>query len=165
MKIYLLTHERELKRPTNTGNIVIKTLKEKSRQILWQRKNPDKELIEIINNENTVLLFNKGEGESIDDISLIKNFIILDGTWHEAGKIFKKSPYLKEMKTYSFKTDYKSVYNLRRNQEEWGLCTAECVIELLKIKGDTKDSELLNEALLKFMSDYKSGISQPGPPG
>ncbi len=158
MKFYLLTHEREFKRATNTGNIVISTILEKSRQILWQRKNPDKALLKIMNRNDTVLLFNKGEGESIDDISMIENFIILDGTWQEAGKIYNKSPYLKEMKTFTLKSKKKSVYNLRRNQKDWGFCTAECVIELLKIKGDIENSEKLDRALLEFINDYKLGL-------
>ena len=158
MNFFLLTHEREFKRPTNTGNLVIRNILEKSRQILWQRKNPDKTLLEIINSNDTVLLFPKGEGESVDDISLIENVIILDGTWQEAGKMYNKSPYLKKMKTFTLKPDNKSVYNLRRNQKDWGLCTAECVIELLKLKGDIKSSEKLERTLLEFISDYKFGI-------
>ncbi len=111
-----------------------------------------------MNRNDTVLLFNKGEGESIDDISQIENFIILDGTWQEAGKIYNKSPYLKEMRTFTLKSKNKSVYNLRRNQKDGGLCTAECVIELLKMKGDIKSSEKLDRALLEFISDYKLGL-------
>ncbi len=158
MKFFLLTHEREMKRPTNTGNIVSRILLDKSRQIPWQRKNPDKKLLEIMNRNDTALLFNNGEGESVDDISLIENFIILDGTWQEAGKIFNKSPYLKEMKTLTLKSKNKSVYSLRRNQKDWGLCTAECVIELLKMKGDIKNSEKLDRALMEFLTDYKLGL-------
>ncbi len=154
MKIYLLTHEREVKRPSNTGNIILHTLKEISEKLIWQRKNPDIELLEKIRKNEAVLLFNKSEGDSIKDISKIENFVILDGTWQEAGKIYNKSPYLKKMKTFSIQTDKKSIYKLRRNQKEFGLCTAECVMEILRIKGDYLNAEKLNKAFLEFIN-YK----------
>lgn len=158
MKFFLLTHEKEFKRPTNTGHVVKRILFGNSSQILWQRKNPDKKLLETMNRDDTILLFNKGEGESIDDISLFENFVILDGTWQEAGKIFNKSPYLKEIKTFTLQPKNKSVYNLRRNQKDWGLCTAECVIEILKMKDDNENSEKLESALLEFITNYKLGL-------
>ena len=151
MKIYLLTHEKEFKRPTNTGNIVTSVLKGISGQFLWQRKNPHKDILNVIDTKDAVLLFNGSEGEIIDDITSVENFIILDGTWQEARKIYNKSPYLKKMKTFTLNISTKSINNLRRNQREGGLCTAECVIEILKIKGDSKNAEKLNSSLLDFL--------------
>lgn len=155
MSIYLLTHQKEFKRPTNTGNIVISALKDIAFQILWERKNPHKEILEAIDSDNTVLLFNSTEGEVLENLSMIENFIILDGTWQEAKKIYNKSPYLKNMKTFTLNTGTKSIYNLRRNQIVGGLCTAECVIEILKIKGDLKNAQKLNTSFLEFLDKRK----------
>ncbi|MBI9099406.1 MAG: DTW domain-containing protein [Spirochaetaceae bacterium] len=151
MKIFLLTHEKEFKRHSNTGNVVARVLGPMAEQLLWQRKNPSKTILETIDCNDTVLLFNNSEDNCISDISHFENFIILDGTWQEAGKIYNKSPYLKEMKSFTFKTCNKSQYNLRRNQKEWGLCTAECVIEILKMKGDNKNAEKIHDAFLLFI--------------
>ena len=40
-----------------------------------------------------------------------------------------------------------SLYKLRANQPEGGLCTIECIIEVLKIKGQDK---MATELSLKF---------------
>jgi DTW domain-containing protein YfiP len=45
----------------------------------------------------------------------------------------------------------KSVYNLRKNQKESGLCTAECVMEILRSTGNRADAERLRERFLAFI--------------
>ncbi|MBF9018188.1 tRNA-uridine aminocarboxypropyltransferase [Oceanispirochaeta sp. M1] len=152
MKIHLLTHQKELKRPTNTAALVVKTLGSGlAEQILWGRKNPDQSLLDSIARGRAVLLYKDSEEKGIEDLSEIDDFIILDGTWQEARKIYNKSPYLHGVKTFSFSSQSKSKYNIRRNQKEGGLCTAECVIELLKMKGESQKAEKLNTAFLEFL--------------
>jgi len=43
-------------------------------------------------------------------------FILLDGTWAEAGKMFRKSPYLDGFPMLSLNPDQPSRYKLRRFQ-------------------------------------------------
>lgn len=161
MKIYLLTHQKEYKRPSNTGTVVIDALdKSDVVKILWERKNPDKDLLDSIARGKAALLYkvsgdlNKTEeieDRSVEDFTEIEDFIILDGTWQEAAKIYNKSPYLHGVKTFSLPSPNKSKYNIRRNQIEGGLCTAECVIELLKLKGEKRQADILNAAFLEFL--------------
>ncbi|OQY33050.1 MAG: hypothetical protein B6241_08885 [Spirochaetaceae bacterium 4572_59] len=161
MKIYLLTHQREFKRPSNTGNIVTRIGITIAKAIPWERKNSNLELLETIKDKNTVLLFNNPEAEIIKDKLPYDNFIILDGTWQEAKKIYNKSPYLKEMKTINLQTGRKSIYSLRRNQKENGLCTAECVAEILRLKGKREQAEKLDMAFQEFMNQWTIKKSQP----
>ena len=62
MNILLLTHERELNKPTNTGSIALQNSDGVMERILWQRKNPSRELVKLIDNNDALLLY-PGENE------------------------------------------------------------------------------------------------------
>ncbi|PKG83299.1 DTW domain-containing protein [Colwellia sp. 75C3] len=152
MKIFLLTHERELHRGTNTGSLALENSQNIVERILWERINPNKELMRLIENNEAVLLYSKGESIVEGDtspavIEEYENIIIIDSTWQEAKKMFNHSAYLKNAALFTLKTGNNSLYKLRANQPEGGLCTIECIIEVLKIKGQDK---IASELLLKF---------------
>ena len=67
-----------------------------------------------------------------------ENIIIIDSTWQEARKIFNHSAYLKNAPQFTLKTSNDSLYTLRANQPKGGLCTIECIIEVLRMKGQEK---------------------------
>jgi DTW domain-containing protein YfiP len=150
MKIFLLTHERELHRATNTGSLAIGGSSEIVERILWERVNPNKDLIKLIENNEALLLYSKGESSSVVSSVIIQeydNIVIIDGTWQESQKIFNQSAYLKKAPQFTLKTPNDSSYKLRANQPKGGLCTIECIIEVLKIKGQNK---IASELALKF---------------
>ncbi len=134
MKIFLLTHQRELERTTNTGSLAIEHAGSVVERIVWQRDHPNADLINFINN-NEVLLLHQQENNEPAKIPDYDSFIILDGTWQESRKIYNKSDYLKKATSAALNLNTQSEYKLRRNQVSNGLCTIECVIELLRLKG------------------------------
>jgi len=181
MKIFLLTHERELHRETNTGALAIDDSNNIVERILWERVNPNKDLIRLIENNEAVLLYSKAETSSavipavIPKITSAKssalssllsspvskvlsstrieeyeNIIIIDSTWQEANKIFNHSPYLKNAAQFTLNTTNDSLYKLRANQPKGGLCTIECIIEILKLKGKNKIAAKLSLKFEKF---------------
>jgi DTW domain-containing protein YfiP len=146
MKIFLLTHERELNRVTNTGSLAIDDSNEMVERILWDRVNPNKGLTKLIENNQALLLYSKGESSSAI-IQEYENIIIIDATWQESQKIFNQSAYLKSAPQFTLNTPNDSLYKLRANQPKGGLCTIECIIEVLRIKGENK---IASELALKF---------------
>lgn len=70
--------------------------------------------------------------------SKIPVFIILDGTWRQARRMFRKSPYLAELPVLPLKTDRLTRYALRKPASEQHLCTVEVGIELLKQAGEAQ---------------------------
>lgn len=171
MKIFLLTHARELHRATNTGALAIANSNSIVKRILWERVNPNKDLTRLIANNEAILLYSKGELSS--DVAVVmpssltsieplasallprpvkieeyENIIIIDGTWQEAKKIFNQSPYLKNAPQFTLEATNDSLYKLRANQPKGGLCTIECIIEVLKLKGQ---DEMAAALLLKFI--------------
>lgn len=154
MKIFLLTHERELLRPSNTGVLAANIAPEILERIIWARNSPDPSLLDAINHGNTVLLYPTDDAD-VAPIESFENIILLDATWQEARKMFNKSPYLKNLPRANIKPRQVSQYQLRRNQPEGGLCTAECVMEILIAKNHIDLAERLDAAFGIFNSKIK----------
>lgn len=150
MNFILLTHEKEIIRKTGTGKIVKKVLGKECRILKWSRVEPDKHIIDEINISNTALIY-PDENENHIDIDDIENFIILDGTWQEARKIYNKSGYLKDFNKLPLNEKKKSIFNIRKNQIKGGLCTAESVIIILRLKGEFQKANKLENDLKSFL--------------
>lgn len=151
MKFTLLTHFKELEKRSNTGRLVVDVLGGAAGQIRWDRMNPPAGLLEEINAGGVALIYPGASDEKGDDLTGVRHVIIIDGTWHEARKIFQRSPYLRDIRRVCLKTSEKSMYNLRKNQKESCLCTAECVINILRSTGNMAQAELLQERFLSFI--------------
>ena len=74
MKIFLLTHERELHRGTNTGSLAIDDSNEIVERLLWERVNPNKELTRLIVKNEAVLLYSKGESSENESLAVIEEY-------------------------------------------------------------------------------------------
>lgn len=146
MQIILLTHSREVSKKTNTGQLVQRVIPH-TQTIIWQRTQPDKSLLQLIESGNTALVYPSEDNNTSTPHYDFENFILIDSTWQEARKIYNRSPYLQNLPSLELLPTSQSKYNLRRNQLEGGLCTAECAIELLLVKGKTR---LANELDISF---------------
>ena len=89
----------------------------------------------------------------------IPAFIILDGTWKEARRIFRKSDFLKGLPIVSIEANYASNYDLRRGAAEGNLCTIEAAIEILKMNEEIYSSQVIDEYYNLFLKSYKAGVS------
>jgi len=163
MKITLLTHFKEFEKRSNTGRVVMDVLGDAAEQVRWDRMNPPVRLVEEIEAGGVALVYPGAVDENDGDLSGITQLIIIDGTWHEARKIHQRSPYLQKIRRISLETGEKSMYNLRKNQKESGLCTAECVIEVLRRSGDVAAAERLQERFLAFIRP--PGVMRGAVPG
>ncbi|MFQ3188854.1 MAG: DTW domain-containing protein YfiP [Gammaproteobacteria bacterium] len=153
MNIFLLTHQRERFKKTNTGSLVVDALGEKAQVVIWDRVAPDPELLRAIDEGSVALLYPAANSLLVSEAMDYENYIIIDGTWQEAQKIYNRSPYLKGLPTVKIAVDRPSAYHLRRNQREGCLCTAECAIEILKAGGF---SMLANDLQLIFLKHLAS---------
>lgn len=151
MKITLLTHFKEFDKRSNTGRLVVDVLGDDAEQIRWDRMNPPARLLEEIAAGGVALVYPGAADENDGDLSGITQCILIDGTWHEARKIHQRSPYLHKVRRICLHTDEKSAYNLRKNQKEACLCTAECVIEVLRLAGNLAEAEELHKRFLAFI--------------
>ena len=151
MKLFLLTHQKELHRNTNTGALCVELLGEQVEVVLWERTKPNKKLLDCIEQGIVALLYPHEHSEILCKTTLYDTYILIDSTWQEAQKIYNQSPYLQGLPCVKIQTDKKSVYSLRRNQKEYGLCTAEIVSEVLKSKSMLDEAEDLAVKLNEFI--------------
>ncbi len=87
-------------------------------------------------------------------------FILLDGTWDEARKMFRKSPYLQNFPVLSLQPEQLSHYKLRRAQSEAHLCTAEVGALCLDLAHDTQAARALNAYFEVFTEHYLKAKQQ-----
>lgn len=153
MKIILLTHQRELAKSTNTGSLVVDVLGAAAEVIVWDRTNPSPILINYIESGSTALLYPSDDSKFMHSTAIFERYIIIDGTWQEARKIFNRSPYLQSIPKVKLRTTKPSAYNMRRNQRAGCLCTAECAIEILSVRGFENKANDLNAAFFRFLSN------------
>ncbi len=83
-------------------------------------------------------------------------FVLLDGTWSEARKMFRKSPYLDALPVLSLHPDEVSNYRLRRSARETHFCTSEVAALCLALAGETHAAESLAAWLDVFTTHYLS---------
>ena len=81
-------------------------------------------------------------------------FILLDGTWSEARKMFRKSPYLEHLPVLSLEPEQLSRYKLRRSKRDDHFCTAEVAALCLELAEDQQASEVLDAYLDVFSTHY-----------
>jgi DTW domain-containing protein YfiP len=81
-------------------------------------------------------------------------FVLLDATWSEARKMFRKSPYLDSLPVLSLQPEQLSRYRLRRSKRDDHLCTAEVAALCLELAGDLGAGEALDAYLDVFSQHY-----------
>lgn len=155
IKVTLLTHFKELPKKSNTGRLVLEVMGEAAEQIRWDRLTPPAGLVEAIEAGGVALVYPGAAGEPAGDLNGISQVIIIDGTWHEARKIHQRSPYLQRVPRVTLQPRGPSRYNLRKNQKAAGLCTAECVIEILRNVGDHLTADALEERFLACLKPLR----------
>ncbi len=95
--------------------------------------------------------------------SLRPLFILLDGTWSEARKIFRKSPYLNPFPVLTLQPEQLSRYRLRRSSHGHHFCTSEVAALCLALAGDLHAAQTL-EAYLDVYSHRYLQARQSVPP-
>ncbi|WP_423221916.1 tRNA-uridine aminocarboxypropyltransferase [Ideonella margarita] len=81
-------------------------------------------------------------------------FVLLDGTWSEARKMFRKSPYLAGLPVLSLNPGQLSRYRLRRSIHEHHFCTSEVAALCLAMAGDEHAAQTLEAYLDVFSHRY-----------
>jgi DTW domain-containing protein YfiP len=81
-------------------------------------------------------------------------FVLLDATWPEARKMFRKSPYLDHLPVLSLQPEQLSRYRLRRSTRDDHLCTSEVAALCLALAGEQHAADTLEAYLDVFTSHY-----------
>ncbi len=87
-------------------------------------------------------------------------FILLDGTWSEARKMFRKSPYLNGFPVLSLQPEQTSQYRLRRSSRDDHFCTSEVAALCFKLAGEPLVQQTLEAYLAVFTHHYLQAKNQ-----
>ena len=90
-------------------------------------------------------------------------FVLLDATWSEARKMFRKSPYLDHLPVLSLQPQQLSRYRLRRSIRDDHLCTSEVAAVCLDLAGEPHAAQTL-ETYLEVFSNHYLNSRQSIPP-
>ena len=87
-------------------------------------------------------------------------FILLDGTWAEARKMFGRSPCLDHLPVLSLQPEQISQYKLRRSRRDDHFCTSEVAALCLNLAGDHLAEKTLAAYLDVFSHHYLQARNQ-----
>ena len=87
-------------------------------------------------------------------------FVLLDATWPEARKMFRKSPYLNHLPVLSLAPEQLSRYKLRRSRRDDHFCTSEVGALCLELAGETLAAQTLEAYLDVFTHHYLQAKNQ-----
>ena len=90
-------------------------------------------------------------------------FVLLDATWPEARKMFRKSPYLDHLPVLSLQLDQVSRYRLRRSRRDDHFCTSEVAALCLDLAGEPLAAQTLEAYLDVFTHHYLQAKNQLPP--
>ncbi|MDB5827035.1 MAG: domain containing protein [Variovorax sp.] len=87
-------------------------------------------------------------------------FILLDGTWSEARKMFGRSPYLDSFPVLSLEPDHAPQYKLRRSGRDDHFCTSEVAALCMNLAGEHIAGQTLEAYLAVFTHHYLQAKNQ-----
>jgi DTW domain-containing protein YfiP len=158
--VCLVMHEIEPMKPTNTGWLVADVVAD-THAFTWSRTQPDARLLALLDDpgRRPYVVFpsrRAAAGRVVADVGPADArrplFVLLDGTWAEAHKMFRKSPYLDRFPVLSVDSARASRYRLRRTKDDAQLCTAEVAASCLRLAGDAAAAEALDAWLDVFIA-------------
>lgn len=156
--------DTEPMKPSNTGRLIADILPDTA-AFQWSRTEPPQALLDLVASPDyqPMVVFPAAyAGADRQVLSAPPSgkpplFIMLDGTWTEARKMFRKSPYLDALPIISVDLSRVSAYRLREAHADGQYCTAEVAIALLDLAGDTEAAAALGSHFSRFRERYLAG--------
>jgi len=163
----LVMFDTEPMKPSNTGRLIADILPDTA-AFQWSRTEPPQALLDLVADPRyqPMVVFPAAYAGSERQVITAPPsgkpplFIMLDGTWTEARKMFRKSPYLDGLPVISVDLSRVSAYRLREAQVEGQYCTAEVAIALLDLAADQHAAQALGDHFSCFRTRYLAGKTQ-----
>lgn len=160
--VCLIMTNKEVFKPSNTGWLIADVVRD-NHAFIWSRTETDPQLLALLADPQwqPYLVF---PGEYVEPERVTNTveadgtkrplFILLDATWTESRKIFRKSPYFDRLPILSLLPEKLSRYRLRRSTRSEHLCTAEVAALCLDLAGDTEAASALDAYFDVFSQHY-----------
>ncbi len=172
----LLMYDTEVLKPSNTGKLIADLIPD-THAFLWSRTEIDQALVDVIEDTQyqPFIIFPAeyaGENQQVchQQIERLPGkkplFILLDGSWREARKMFNKSPYLQGLPVLSIDpqqliaSDYLPKYQIRNSARNNQLATAEVAALVLAVLGESSNSQILDSWFDLYSYQYQKSVCQ-----
>lgn len=163
--VCLIMADIEMLKPSNTGWLIADVVAD-TFAFGWARTSVDPALLALLNDPQwqpyvvfpgefvepgrvMTELLPAGDGDGKKPL-----FVLLDATWPEARKMFRKSPYLDRFPILSLAPEQISRYRLRRSKRDDHFCTSEVGALCLELAGESKAAQVLEQYLDVFTHHY-----------
>ncbi len=161
IEFILLFHRDEIHKPTNSGRLIADVFTNDTYAYLWSRTEPSDALLtklESVKDNCTILFphtdtaqtqgreqrpsaFQDSFGETCNNKK--HTFIILDGTWKQASKMFHQSEWLKNIPHFEINSEAQRSFLVRHAGHQMQFATAEVSAMLLEALGYSQQSQCL----------------------
>lgn len=165
----LLMYDDEILKPSNTGRLIADLIDD-TYAYIWSRTKPQAEMLNLLRDPKwmPIVVFPSEYAEVNRQIieqatlpELIQNkrplFILLDGTWAQAKKMFRKSPYLNNFPVLSFSPEKLSEYLVRKATKDNQLATAEVASLVLASLKEFENADIMHLLFNTFKENYLLG--------
>jgi DTW domain-containing protein YfiP len=170
-------YDTEVLKPSNTGKLIADLIPD-TYAFLWSRTEENPEVLALLADSTwqPMIVFPKdyaGENREIFDNEVVlcsgkrPLFIMLDGSWREAKKMFRRSPYLQNLPVVSFtpkapenNAEISSRYQIRVAANNTELATAEVAAQILALSGEQTNANLLDLWFDVFSYEYQRAVCQ-----
>ncbi|WP_199609619.1 tRNA-uridine aminocarboxypropyltransferase [Flocculibacter collagenilyticus] len=159
----LIMYKTEPLKPSNTGKLIADVVAD-TFAFLWSRTEPSEEMLALLNDpqwQPYVIFPEEGvapervtQQVSLTDTTKRPLFILLDGTWREAKKMFRKSPWLNQFPVLSFAPETVSNYQMRSSYHDHHICTAEVAVMTLELIKAQSAADALEAHFIAFRKRY-----------
>lgn len=164
----LLYYDDEVLKPSNSGRLIADVIPD-TFAFIWQRTSVEAALLDVLADPQwqPMVIFPDeyaAEGRPVikEDIAIEPGkrplFILLDGSWREAKKMFRNSGYLDKFPILAFNPEQKSRYLVRKASHDHHLATAEVAAAALTLFGEVQNGEILDTWFDVFSYRYQKGV-------
>jgi DTW domain-containing protein YfiP len=158
-------YDDEILKPSNTGRLIADIVPD-TFAFIWSRTEPDNQMLALLQDPQwqPIVIFPAeycqaerviSENNQLSDKKPL--FILLDGSWAQAKKMFRKSPYLDKLPVLSFSPENISRYLVRKAVKDNQLATAEVAALALEFIDEPENSTQLALLFEVFKENYMLG--------
>lgn len=145
IEFLLILHRDEVFKPTNSGRLLADIFPGQCHAYEWSRIEPAEDLLAKLRDpcRNVVILFPPRDDRQIHVVEegalpdgKLLTVVVLDGTWRQASRMLRLSPWLAKVPLLSIDAPQVSRYQVREAPVAGQLATAEAAAQVLAAVGD-----------------------------
>jgi len=172
LSFMLIMYDDEVLKPSNSGRLIADIIPD-THAFIWSRNEPNQKMLSIINDPKYQAFVIFPSEYAIENQTVVSQvnkaklpngkrplFIVLDGSWREAIKMFRKSSYLHKLPLLSFTPESTASYALRKGAREFQLGTAEVAALALSVAGEPLNGRVLEAWFELFVESSLHGRSR-----